>query len=240
MTTPGVPRMNSPSICTDGSTNCTVIMSKTKSKIQKKKNPAVRANASAPVSLPTTPIRVRMVMRPPSMGADQRVEGIDYLGTVSSTTSLVAAVVYGIIPTNNTSFPRLSNQAKLFQQYRFKRLAYHFFGRSASTQKGNIGVGAVVNYGFGGTVTVSTEAQVKNLEDALVLKGWEDGKYVVRCRDETWLACDNDALSSNIGSSLGNLYYTIPATTAAGDLAWDSYVEYDIEFRGMAASGSVN
>jgi hypothetical protein len=45
-----------------------------------------------------------------------------------------------------------------------------------------------------------------------------------------WLVSDTNSLATGVGSMLGDTFYSIEATAAAGDLSWDIYVEYDIEF----------
>lgn len=174
----------------------------------------------------------------PSAGADARYVGCDFIGQDSSlSASTSTGALYSLAAFNATGFPRLSVMADLFLRYRWKKLVYHFIGRSASTQAG---VGAWASFildSTTGTITVNTEAIVKNAKNALVLKGWESGRHEVEVSacGPRWYNNDLDS----VPFSPGNVAHFLPQTTANGDLSWDVYVEYDVEFCEPVAGATV-
>jgi hypothetical protein len=83
-------------------------------------------------------------------------------------------------------------------------------------------------------VDVTTESAVKNTENCLVIKGWEDGIHDVPLHASglKWYNVDNDEQYAYQGS----IWKYLPATAAAGDLTWDCYAEYEVEFDEAVAS----
>lgn len=176
--------------------------------------------------------KVHFQAKQPSKDADARYAGVDFAGTLSSATSVATAIYEYIYPANATLFPRLNAIAKAFVRYRFKNLRFILHGKSASTQKGLGSFGSLVTDLLGGSIAVGSASVVKNSEGVLTLRGWETGGHEVAV-DTTglkWLINDTDAGATGEGSMLGFTFYSIEATTAAGDLSWDLYVEYDVEF----------
>lgn len=193
----------------------------------------------APVALGYQKPQPRFISKPPVLpGACVCYEGCDFVSNVSSSSSAASTgSLSTLAPFNSNAFPRLYGIADLFLRYQFKKLVYHFIGKSASTQAG---VGAFCSFVLDGattTITVNTEAIVKNAEGALVLKGWESGNHVVNvaAAGPRWYNCDVDS----VPFSPGNLVYYLPQTTANGDLAWDLYVEYEVEFAEPVAGATV-
>lgn len=168
----------------------------------------------------------------PSKDADARYRGVDFVGSIQSAVSVTATRYQYIAITNTTLFPRLNAIGKAFVRYRFKKLRIHLLGKSASTQKGVCSFGSIVTDIFGGNIGTTTAATIKNSQGVLTLRGWESGVHEVLVKADAlkWLTSDTDSLASGVGAMLGDTFYTIEATTAAGDLAWDIYVEYDVEF----------
>lgn len=212
----------------------------TKNKNNKQQNAAPRRNA--PVAMNTSVPRVYFQQASPSMGGVVRYRGVDYVGAFTSSTSAVNALIYDVTMVNNVLFPRLSAIASVFAKYHLHKLRFIFRGKSASTQPGNLGFGGIINDGLGGSLTVASEAAIKNLQGCLTVKGWEDGVYTMPVHESglTWHTIDSDGNTDLNGSSYGPVFRSMPATTASGDLAWDLYVEYDAEFAGAVASGTVN
>lgn len=177
-------------------------------------------------SVPRTSFRTLV----PRMGSAS-FAGCDYYGSIASaTTATVATLSTGISARNGTIFPRLSGLAAAFLKYKFRKLHFILLGQSPSTQKGNIGFMSLVNdLPASAEADVTTDARVKNTEGCLVIKGWESGRHVVKC-DAAGLRWYNvDLNDTGAVSYLGSVWYSIPATTAAGDLTWDVYVEYEID-----------
>lgn len=221
-----------------------VVKNKNKSKTRGNRprgNPSTRAH-DAPVATHTSVPRVYFQQASPAKGGVVRYRGVDYVGAFTSSTSAINALIYDVTMVNTVLFPRLSAIASVFAKYHLHRMRFIFRGKSASTQPGNLGFGGIVNDGLGGTFTVATEAGIKNLQGCLTVKGWEDGVYDMPVRESglTWHTIDADGNTDLNGSSYGPVYRSIPATTAAGDLSWDLYVEYDAEFAGAVANGAVD
>lgn len=186
-------------------------------------------------------LRVQQRNLLPSKGAELRVAGCDFCTSLSSATSVtIASQVIRLL--NSTLFPRLQYQGYAFTRYRFLKLSFSLVGRSASTQKGNAALAAVITDGMGGTVNVATEADVKNLDAVVVARGWQTSTHRVPVEESglKWLATDTDAGTDLIGSSLGTLFYFISATASAADLVYDLFVEYDAEFAGMSGASALN
>ncbi len=169
-----------------------------------------------------------------------RFRGRDWYGNLTSTTADVVASLGILNPLRNaTLFERLSKPAADFSLFRFRKLVFHFTGLSASTTRGSLAFTAFVNEGFGGGPSIVNEASVKNSGNALILRGDRKGSYPVRCTSQ-WLALDTNIGASLIGASHGTLYHFIDGTPAAGDLTWDVWIEYDVEFRGPIRPGTTD
>lgn len=153
--------------------------------------------------------------------------GADYLGTLESqAASAIAGPWLSLSPTNT---PRLIAIATAFRRYRYRRLTFHLIGRSASTQRGVIGFATMIDDSNNADGSIITESSVKNLQGCLVLKGWESGRHVVDVEAQGLKWYTPDDLEGEHHTP-GFTYYSLPQTTANGDLAWDVYVEYDVEF----------
>lgn len=226
----------SPTMLNQGNKGLTKVKPKGSLPSKAKKAGATRPKKAVPIAydmsgeIRSIPMRV---LPPSRRGSDVRVVGRDYSMAVNSATS--AAATAQVITMNSTLFPRLVQQAYLYQNYRFNRLSFLFVGRSASTQKGNIGVGSIISLRDTGSYTVDTEAAVKNLENAVVIQGFLTGSHEVPIGESALNWYPVYDASGTAGDSLqriGTLFWWITATTAAGDLSWDLYVDYDIEFSG--------
>lgn len=174
-------------------------------------------------------LRPKFETSKPRKGGCAAYKGIDFVGSISSATSATNAIwkVLYLAPDEPApAFPRLTAIASVFRKYYFHKMRFHLIGRSASTQKGNMGFAVLVG---NQDTTALTEVIVKNTESCAVVRGWESRTCdaLVEAIALKWL--DVNA-SDSIDYSFGAALITIPATTAAGDLQWDVYVEYDVEF----------
>lgn len=213
---------------------------KSKNESSRKRNPrrSTLQTPFAPVSMAYRAPQPGFRSLPPSEGADARYHGCDFVGQDSSlSASTSPGALYPLAAFYASAFPRLSVMADLFLRYRWKKLVYHFIGRSASTQAG---VGAWASFILDAntnSLTVNTEAIIKNAKNALVLKGWESGRHEVEIS-----ACGPRWYNNDVDSvpfTPGNLCHFLPQTTANGDLSWDVYVEYDVEFCEPVAGATV-
>lgn len=157
--------------------------------------------------------------------------GCDYFGQIASATSgTVASLSTGIAARNATMFPRLASIAANFLKYSFRKISFILLGQSPSTQKGNIGFMSLVNdLPSSAETDVTSDARVKNTEGCLVIKGWENGRHDVKVSASGLKWYNVDVNDSGAVAYLGSVWYTIPATTVAGDLIWDLYVEYEVD-----------
>jgi hypothetical protein len=193
----------------------------------------------APVSVGFQPPEPSFRSVTPSKGC-AAYAGVDFIGQLSSTTSAQATSYLTMFCGDATAFPRLSGISKTFRRYYFKKLKYHLMGRSASTQKGNIGFSSMVDDHYAADASVNSETEVKNMQGCLVLKGWEGGTHVVDTGAQgfKWYTCDSGESADYIFNP-GFTYFAMPLTAAAGDLSWDVYVEYEIEFD-IAIASTIN
>jgi len=194
---------------------------------------------SAPVAMATSRPQVGMRSSPPSRDATARFEGVDYIDSIDSSSSNATIGLYqDIRALNATMFPRLSAIADVFLRYRLRKLRFHLIGKSASTQAGVIGFGSVIDDLQGSVVTITTDEQVKNTEGCLVIKGWENGSHEVKVSSGgvKWYTTDTQGIPDGYGA----VFISVPQTTAAADLSWDLYVEYDVEFSESLAGSSVS
>ncbi len=240
--------MNSPSFLQVGTVILYRMPNKSKSKMTSKSSqtPKKRVGRNgnvnllmrqAPVSEPYIAPEPGFKSLPPlTKGASVRYVGCDYIGSDSSSSSAASTgSLYGLAALNSTTFPRLSNIADTFLKYRYNRLRFHMIGKSASTQAGTGAWASFVTDAAVTSITVNTEAIIKNAQGALVMKGWESGFHdvLVDIGGQKWYNTDQDTAEFTYGA----LAHYIPQTTASGDLSWDVYVEYDVEF-GEAVSQS--
>lgn len=218
------------------STNCIVMPTK---KSSLKKNPR-RQNIDAPVAMATRVPRVYFGSVSPTRGGSLRIRGCDYYGTLNSSTLDSTSAVGSISLGSSSIFPRLAEIAKVFLKFRFDKLIVRLIGRTASTQAGNCGLMSLVNdLPASAETDVLNEAIVKNTENCLVVKGWENGDHRVplEASGYKWYMVDENDTGSKF--SQGSIWRTIPGTTSVGDLSWDVYLEYECEFD-EAVSKDVN
>lgn len=186
--------------------------------------------------------KVRSRAVAPIQGGCERIHGIDFVTTLTSGTSATVGTWQRIYSLNSTLFPRLAQEAALFERFKFHKLRIWIYGKSASTTAGSMAMTSAVNDGLGGSLTTTTETQVKNLGDVVECRGQDFQVHDVDCGASglKWLVTDTDAVSAVTGAQLGLLIYYIDATAAAGDLKFSVYVEYDIEFDVRTAASSNN
>lgn len=192
----------------------------------------------APVSVGYQPPKPQFRAVPTKEGC-AAYAGVDYVGSIDSTTSAQNDGWKNMNVLTATSFPRLSQVANVFRRFRLKKLKYHLYGKSASTQRGVLGFSSMVDDINGDDPSVNTEAEIKNMEGAISLKGWESGVHVVDVGAQglKWYNCSYEVGSSFTTFNPGYTYLSLPATAAAGDLSWDVYVEYEVVFDVAIPSG---
>lgn len=197
--------------------------------------------------------RVRPTERvdlPPGKGAEERFHRCDYVGEILSATSATNGALYIVGAQNSTLFPILSAYTQTWLKYRFRRLRLHLMPKSSTTQKGNLVLGAVAaDAGFGGAVSPSTAAAVRSLTHAKPFPAFpvqdaaSDALYFDFPVEEgsiNWYSVDTDAGANLIGTHMGRIFQSLPATVAAGDIQFDVYAEFDVEFCGRVTVGTVN
>lgn len=207
-------------------------MPNTKSQNRVKKDtpkPKSSIKRIAPVAESFAEMRPKFETSRPRKGGCAAYKGIDYVGSISSATTAfndIWKVLYLAPDEPAPAFPRLTAIASVFRKYYFHKMRFHLIGRSASTQKGNMGFAVLMG---NQDLTVLNEVIIKNTESCAVVRGWESRTCdaLVEATALKWL--DVNA-SDSIDYSFGAALVTIPATAAAGDLQWDVYVEYDVEF----------
>lgn len=208
-------------------------------KSSQKRNPRRQA-FDAPVSMATRVPRVHFGSVSPTRGGSLRIRGCDYYGEINSSTLGSVAALGSISLGSSSPFPRLAEIAKVFLKFRFDKLIVRLVGRTATTQAGNCGLMSLVNdLPASAETDVVNEAIVKNTENCLVLKGWENGEHRVplEASGYKWYMVDEDDTGSKF--SQGSIWRYIPGTAVAGDLSWDVYLEYECEFD-EAVSKDVN
>jgi len=204
------------------------------------KNPSrlLKQMKQVPVAASIQTPQPRFRAKPPTQGGCACYEGIDYVGSLGSSSSATTAGLYANINATNASlFPRLSAIADVFARYKIKKMILHVLGRSASTQAGNLALSSLMLDDSGSIITANTEGLIKNMEGCLVVRGWESGSHVVDtgALGLKWYNTDAGAILQQIGA----IYRYIPQTTANNDLNWDLYVEYEVEFDEALAGGSI-
>lgn len=216
--------------------------SKTSQKNSQNKNPKrqnLQTKNRAPVALSFSQPQPKFEVMKPRKGGCAAYRGVDFVKTLASATSatnLQDQMIELGIGASTPLFPRLRAIAQAFRKYYFHRIRLILVGRSASTQKGNIGFATLMGSGEAGTIT---ESIVKNTENCAVVRGWETGYHDVltEAQQFNWYSVDTeDEVSQAI---VGYTIYSTPATTAAGDLQWDLYAEYEVEFD-LASATAVN
>lgn len=228
--------MNSPSPLQglEPSTNCIVMPAKSSTKKQnrnsKRQLVVVKSEREAPNAFGSMVPRTSFTSLTPRRGSAS-FRGCDYFGSIASaTTATVTSLSTGINARNAALFPRLASLASIFLKFSFRKLSFVLLGQSPSTQRGNIGFMSIVNDLPASAETgVTTDARVKNTEDCLVIKGWENGRHVVKTDASGLKWYNTDQNDTGAVSYIGSVWYSIPATVAAGDLTWDVYVEYEID-----------
>lgn len=187
------------------------------------KNKSVRS--TAPVSVGYQPPEPSFRSIVPKDGC-AAYRGVDYVTALNSATSIVVGGYRSLMP---SFLPRLAQISSVFRRYKYRKMIWHLIGRSASTQKGVVGFASIVDDTASPDLHVLTESDVKNIQGCLVLKGWESGRHVVdvAAQGVKWYTTDVD---DGLAVSPGYTYIYTPATTANGDLSWDLYVEYEVEF----------
>lgn len=197
------------------------------------------AVVSLPYNSPMKPIPRFVSLRPVIPGACVAYSGCDYIGSVSSSASANSTgALSSLAAFSSSGFPRLFSIADLFLRFHWRKLRYHFIGKSASTQAGTGAFCAFVLDASTTSIVVNTETIVKNAEGALVLKGWESGSLDVNVDAAGTRWYNNDA--DTILSAVGAVCQFIPQTTNAADLSWDQYVEYEVEFAEPVAGATIS
>lgn len=203
-----------------------------------RKNTGLSKQTNVPVAYAYKAPKPRFESKVPiTSGASARYVGCDYVGAINSSSAAVNNGTNSLAAFTASVFPRLSAIADVFLRYRYRSLKFHLIGRSASTQAGTGAFASFVLDGATSTITVNTEAIIKNAEGALVLKGWESGVHTVdvEAAGPKWYNCDADSVPFTPGA----LVQYIPQTTANNDLSWDLYVEYDVEFAEAVVGATV-
>lgn len=198
--------------------------------------------SEAPLALDVSrPLVHQRFLAPTQKGSEARVVGVDFISTFGSSTTANFLGALTLNPRNSTVFPRLSSIASVWCRYSFKKLRFHVFGISAATQRGYTAASSFVNDDLGTVPSVTTEAQILNLENVAVGRPWSYVYHDVNlgALGLDWYTCDTtDSVSPN-GEAIGSLILGAATTTAANDILFQLYVEYDVEFCVRTASTSI-
>ncbi len=177
---------------------------------------------------------------PSRKGSEGRVTGVDFVGTVDSTTSY-AITTYTINARNSTLFPRLSAIAGVWRRYVPTKVKFHLFAISAATQRGYVSMSSLVTDDLSTLATPSTESQILNQENVAVGRPWSYCCHTVNLAGMglRWYSTDTTGGTTEFGEYVGRAFLGIPGTTAAADIQVQVYVEYDMEFCQRIASSLV-
>jgi len=177
------------------------------------------------------PVISQKFKSPSRKGSEGRVTGVDFVGTVDSTTSY-SVTTYTINARNSSLFPRLSAIAGVWRRYVPTKMKFHLFAISAATQRGYVSMSSLVTDDLSTLATPSTEAQILNQENVAVGRPWSYCCHTVNLAGMglKWYSTDTTTSSSEFGEFVGRAFLGIPATTAAADISVQVYVEYDVEF----------
>lgn len=188
----------------------------------------------------TRPAVRQQFMAPSKKGSEARVVGIDFVATLSSSTTQNLLALYILNPKDSTSFPRLSAIAGVWCRYFFRKLRFHIFGISAATQKGYTVMASFVNDDLAQDPAITNEAQLLNLENVAVGRPWSYSIHEVNLGAQglEWYTCDGSA-STPAGEYVGKALAGAATTAVAGDIQYQVYVEYDVEFAVRSAVGTL-
>lgn len=128
--------------------------------------PPRRNNAPQPVSAPAA---LGQQVRSNAAGPSRVVSGAEMTTTVTVTHAPIDGVFvdsYPINPAEEYTFPRLSTEAALFQQYRFRTVKFSYVPAVASTQVGTLGIGFQAD---------PTQALPSTMEQMMSLYGAQTG-----------------------------------------------------------------
>lgn len=186
------------------------------------------------------PVISQKFKSPSRNGSEGRVTGVDFVGTVDSTTSY-AITTYTINARNSALFPRLSAIAGVWRRYVPTKVKFHLFAISAATQRGYVSMSSLVTDDLSTLATPTTEAQILNQENVAVGRPWSYCCHTVNLAGMglKWYSTDTTTGTSEFGEYIGRAFLGIPGTTAAADIQVQVYVEYDMEFCQRIASNLV-
>jgi hypothetical protein len=186
---------------------------------------------SAPVATGYTapPVGMRS-LAPSRQGAEIRVTGCDYYGSISADTAF-EDVVLALSPlAANGTFPRLGAIASVFGKYAWNKIKLYVVAKAASTLAGDMTSVPVYDGTYGANAL--TEAQAKNRTGQVTSKFWENHVMDVDCKKATvpWFPLNQaDTVSTTDTSNFGFIHFCTEAVSTATAVA-DLFIEYDIEF----------
>jgi len=174
-------------------------------------------------------------MPPTRKGASVRLTGCDYIGPVSAATTASDYEIY-VNANNATTFPRLSAEAAVWGKYVFNKVKFYVVGAAGSQTPGAMTSCPV----YEASVAALTAAQVRNREDQVTSKFWEDHSMEFDCSKASrpWYVTDGADLLGVTGQDyIQGMYHLFTDAVASNPPTVDLWVCYDCEFCEAMASG---
>lgn len=219
---------------------------KNKQKRKAKKKEAKRAKKASKKAFASRPRRMFKALREdmalpkpgfdsaaPTSGGRFRVVGCDYIRAIKGTEDWTTAMSLMVNPYNRVLFKELPSLAKPWKKYRFHKVEFHYYGRTAADKTGEI---AHYFEPDPASTPFRVEDDVLNNERSTSGSAWSTYDCMAGFPDKEWKflrVAGTDAADIRMqNSGIYNLYTKGMAddTSEVGRL----YVTYDVEFMDRA------
>ena len=150
-----------------------MVQTRSQTRAQQQRN--ARANFDNQTSVSRAPVARARNMRNTNPVSEEirggkRIRHKELIGSVTGETAFTNSK-YSINPGDSTTFPYLSLEARRYEQYRFRKLHFHYLTRTGTSTVGSVVMAP--DYNAGDTAPAS-EAQITAYQDAVEVVPWAD------------------------------------------------------------------
>jgi len=204
---------------------------KKSAKKSKKRTPRQASGRRGFIPLAGTVERPKVLWKSltPTLGGKFRLQGVDFVTNVNTSSTWKNVLTQFVSPTNKTLFSKLPYYAAQWRRYRFHRVAFCYYGETAATTAGEV---AHYMESDPAAPVFQVEADVLNFENSVAGPAWGYRSEIHLPPDKDWKYVTVDGKDAADIRMQNSGYYALftKAGPTSAVFCGQVMVMYDVEF----------